>query len=440
MALSASQEPILLPYQQRWLRDKSRFKIWLKARQIGASFGTAVEVMLDCLEHPDTTWVILSNTLANAKEFARHIRLHCQRVRAAVEEFEEFFRDTDFTQTRIQFSNGSRALALAATPDTARGWSGNVVLDEFAHHKAARDVYGAVFPMTTRGHRLVIISTPWAESGPFYELWTKQNNFSKHKTDIYQAVEEGFRVNIEELREAIVYEELWQSQYECKFISDASAWIPWEQISMAESDSATMDLPADWVPQGRLFAGADIARRRDLTVFWVLEKIGDVCWTRAVIRLRGASFAEQRATAEDLLDRLGVHRLCIDATGLGMQLAEELRQRFGWRVEPVTFTLQTKEALAVLTKRMFEERLLRIPSHREIRASLHAVRRMATATGHFRFDADRTEKGHADEFWALALALQATELPALLTEYRIAGTALAAAARSWSGNAAMMGY
>jgi phage FluMu gp28-like protein len=123
-----------------------------------------------------------------------------------------------------------------------------------------------------------------------------------------------------------------------------------------------------------------------------------------------------------------------------MQLAEELRQRFGWRVEPVTFTLQTKEALAVLTKRMFEERLLRIPSHREIRASLHAVRRMATATGHFRFDADRTEKGHADEFWALALALQATELPALLTEYRIAGTALAAAARSWSGNAAMMGY
>ena len=50
-----------------------------------------------------------------------------------------------------------------------------------------------------------------------------------------------------------------------------------------------------------------------------------------------------------------------------------------------------------------------IPEDRALRSALHAVRRIPTAGGHFRFDADRTEAGHADEFWALALGLLAAD-------------------------------
>lgn len=47
-----------------------------------------------------------------------------------------------------------------------------------------------------------------------------------------------------------------------------------------------------------------------------------------------------------------------------------------------------------------------------IRNSLHSVKKYETSTGHFRFDADRTEEtGHADHFWAKALATQAASQP-----------------------------
>ncbi len=45
----------------------------------------------------------------------------------------------------------------------------------------------------------------------------------------------------------------------------------------------------------------------------------------------------------------------------------------------------------------------------QVRESHHAVRKVQTVAGNPRFDADRSELGHADEFWAHALALHAAE-------------------------------
>jgi phage FluMu gp28-like protein len=91
-----------------------------------------------------------------------------------------------------------------------------------------------------------------------------------------------------------------------------------------------------------------------------------------------------------------------------MQMSEALQIKWGsYRVEPVTFTLAVKEDLAVRTRRNYEEGTIRIPDDRNLRGAIHAVRRIPTAAGNFRFDADRTELGHADEFWAQALALLA---------------------------------
>jgi len=105
-----------------------------------------------------------------------------------------------------------------------------------------------------------------------------------------------------------------------------------------------------------------------------------------------------------------VRRCAIDATGLGLMLAEELQARWGARVEPVTFTLGVKEDLAVRVKRLLEERRLKLPYDPAVRAALGAVKRYVTPAGNVRFDADRTERApHADHFWALALALAAAD-------------------------------
>ena len=99
-----------------------------------------------------------------------------------------------------------------------------------------------------------------------------------------------------------------------------------------------------------------------------------------------------------------IRRACIDATGIGAPLAEALEHEFGPRVEPVVFTATVKEDLAYRTKRRLENRLSLLPDTREIRRAFSAVKRFVTPSGNLRFDAVRTDAGHADEFWAKTLA------------------------------------
>jgi phage FluMu gp28-like protein len=123
-----------------------------------------------------------------------------------------------------------------------------------------------------------------------------------------------------------------------------------------------------------------------------------------------APFEQQLARERELLSLSGadgqplVRRAAIDATGMGAPLAESLQREFGPRVEPVTFTAAVKENLAYRTKRRMENRLSLLPDTREIRRALNAVKKFVTPSGNLRFDAARTEAGHADEFWAKALA------------------------------------
>ena len=99
-----------------------------------------------------------------------------------------------------------------------------------------------------------------------------------------------------------------------------------------------------------------------------------------------------------------IRRCCIDSTGIGAHMAETLAREFGPRVEPVVFTAAVKEDLAFRTRRRMESRQTLLPDTREIRRAFSAVKKYVTPSGNLRFDAARTEAGHADEFWAKALA------------------------------------
>lgn len=419
---------ILLPYQKRFIADTSALRIWNKSRQIGASFTFALDGALDTIKRKRLK-IYLSRGQRQSNELGRKAKEHMEALalieRAAVgatlteEEPGGLFEGVKITQTNIDIpSTGSRMIFLPANPDTARGYSGDVYLDEFAFQKNPKAIYAAVYPSITRGYGITIGSTPFGESGMFYELCEKKNGYSKHRTDIYQAVADGLARSvgmednafIQMLRDGCPDDDIWLQEYCCQFISDATSFIPWELIQACESIDASADLPQFFVPRGELYLGGDIGRKKDLTVLVLLEKIGDVYWVRAVIRMRGKKFAEQRALIEGLMSSLPIRRLCQDSTGMGMQLAEELATKFGTsRVEGITFNMAVKEDMAVRTRRNFEQATLRIPEDRNLRSAIHAIRRIPTAAGHFRFDAERSEAGHADEFWALALALLAAD-------------------------------
>ena len=477
----------LLPYQDRWIKDDSKLKIAVKARQIGYSFAATLRAVFKCLEHK-TTWIFLSKGERQSRLLMEKVQNHVQTCGIVARTAESiFFEGTSLKQLEVRFPNGSVIYGLPANPDTARGYTGHVTLDEFAFHADADKIYSALFPTITRGYGIEVISTPNGTQGKFYELakaagLTEQVTghrgqgtgeqsvpcnlsavtWSLHSCDVYDAVRDGLQIDVALLRSGCEDESAWQQEFCCQFVSTVENFFSPELLAACLSAEASTDMDpsrllasahgtgsglgaGDWglginpstqnpTPSAEYFLGIDIGRRHDRTVFWVdeLRVLGSGGWglgsvtsstqypapstheriavARMVRTMENTPFDEQLRYARELLrleDANGVpliRRAGIDATGIGAHMAETLEREFGPRVEPVVFTAAVKEDLAFRTRRRMEARLALLPDTREIRRAFSAVKKFVTPSGNLRFDAARTEAGHADEFWAKALA------------------------------------
>ncbi|MFB3921591.1 MAG: terminase large subunit domain-containing protein [Terriglobia bacterium] len=480
----------MLPYQRRWVEDDSKLKIVVKARQIGYSFAATLRAVMKCLERK-TTWIFLSKGERQSRLLMEKVHDHIRSCGIVARTNEStFFEGTSLKQLEVRFPNGSVIYGLPANPDTARGYSGHVTLDEFAFHADAGKIYAALFPTITRGYGLEVISTPNGTQGKFYELAraaglvesglakirpsddraigpspiTRSSDrpiarllptaWSAHYCDVYDAVRQGLQVDINLLRNGCEDATAWQQEFCCQFVSTAENFFSPELLDACLSAEAGAGFQvsgarcqlAGLLPDTRhpkpdtcFYLGIDIGRRHDRTVFWLDEvqpakpeirnskiapasssfeipitnhnsQITNLSVARLVRTMDNAPFADQLAYARELMsqeDAAGrplVRRCSIDATGIGAHMAETLAREFGPRVEPVVFTAAVKEDLAFRTKRRMEARLTVLPDTREIRRAFSAVKKFITPSGNLRFDAARTEAGHADEFWAKALA------------------------------------
>ena len=243
--------------------------------------------------------------------------------------------------------------------------------------------------------------------------------WSHHKTPIQLAVSEGLvdriyqrKTTPEEQQEWLKNEEdncfdeyTWLQEYCCIAVDEACAFLPYDLISTCELDDVLRPLSEI---KNDMFVGMDVGRKKDLTVIWVLEKLENILYTRSVIELVKMPFHKQEEILSEVLSCKPFRRCCPDSTGIGMQLSENAQIKFGkYRVEPIMFTNRIKEEMAYCLRTHFENRTVFIPKTHEIREDLHSIRRITTTANNIRFDADHSDNGHADRFWALALALHA---------------------------------
>lgn len=405
---------VLYPYQRRYLADRSRFKAGMWSRQTGKTFTTTLEAVLDVLEAEAEgrvrRWTIFSVSRDRALDaMDSGVKLHLRAFGQAFEALDEPL-DYDALAHMVRLPGGSYIRAIAAKPETARGMSDNLILDEFAHHKDNRAIWGAVMPIISRPDLKVrVISTPNGVGDMFHQIMTDglSGLFSRHVVTIHDAVADGLPRNVEELRRAAGSAETWAQEYECQFLdTTASAWLPFELIAACQTAQAGQP---EGYAGGPCYVGMDIAARGDLTVIAVLEAVGDVLVTRELLALR-ATFAAQLAELDRIMRHYRVVRAAIDQTGMGEMPVEEARRRHGsYRVEGVLFTASRKLDLAVALKTRMEDRLIRIPAGQALIDDLRSVRAEVGAAGLPRLVAERQGGSHADRFWALALACAAAE-------------------------------
>ncbi len=431
-----------LPYQTAWITDENRFKLWDKSRRIGATYAESYKAVRkrNLIDERRDYWFSSADESA-AVEFSLYCQQWCKLFNAVVKEFTEELEDDKgyrFNNYVVEFPNGSRINCMSSNPRRFRSKGGDVCLDEFDWHDSPGEMLDAATPVTTWGYDISILTTRNGEGSEFDNLVKLARQiaageatakelrtlpWSYHFTPITAAIGQGLVEKIrkldhidlqvrqeflDECRAKSRNEDAFNQEYMCIPSATASTLIPYDLYQSCEMADCLRPLIPHTTERRQYFLGGDIGREKDLTVFWIWELVADILITRKVVKLHKTPYSAQLQAASDLLANQNILRGCIDATGIGDMLVESLQERFGsYRIEKIKFTAPIKEHLASLMLSGFADKLLRVPADRVIRDDFHSIRKTVTLAGNVRYDAARTEAGHADNFWAAALGKEA---------------------------------
>ena len=435
-------------FQLAHLNDDSTFRIENKSRQIAWSWLAAAEgIACAALYGESSAYVSINLDEATEKiRYAKQILDHLQ-----ISGLPKLIRDNDLG---LEFANGARILSLPARPPRGKARM-RVYLDEYAHVQFDQEIYRAALPIISKGGVLRIGSSPFGATGVFWEIFSQKlkpyPGYVRHETpwwevyafcvDVRAARHEAAHLTTAQRVERfgnerikIIYanmaEDDFQQEYECVFVDESVAWLTWEEIRQNQTEihcwivngvDATLsaiDSLIDDIQAGRMevscVGGVDIGRTHDTTEIALLGVSTTGTFPlRMLATLDRVRFEDQQDVLAAIMQKLPIFTLLIDKTGLGMNLAEALEERFPTKAQGVTFTGPLKALWATDAKMLLQQRKTPLPVERDLAYQMHSIKRLITPSKNLIFDTDANEKHHADKFWAWALAVAAVRSPLL---------------------------
>lgn len=467
------QEPVFLDRE-------SGILILHWSRQIGKSYvlaAWAVDRLLTQLQKYDS-WLItvLSNSRDNGAEFVIKCADICTKMGlvqqqqnaqaigdANVYVTEDHSPDIRYDNMRmeIRITMGNRVgriKVLAANPRTARGFSGDLILDEFAFHEDSNAIWEAAEPILSSNPEFVcrIASTGNGKHNMFYRMssgdgpndgrvFRSASGFNVSRVARSEAWKMGVKVYDPNTRKPITPGEArakaldkraYDQNYECAFADENTVLLTHQLIQQAERAGIPIDeqvwspvsISKMWRAEGDLYFGQDVGRNRDISVLCVVEKIGNTYRVIAMLRMAGMRLPAQQVELDKVCTMPRFKCGCIDMTGIGLGLCEYAQEKHGtYRVQGVNFsstepisdrirdegrkqeTARVTEIMATDLLSVFEDRSIEL--HVEMDADaiddLRKPEKITSPGGKVSIAAVRNEAGHADHFWGIALAIRA---------------------------------
>ena len=455
------QDIVLDFWQDDFIKNRNRYICLLKSRQTGFSFVVAIKGLVKALDPARTQYTkqFVSYNEEDAQEKIRYAR---QFYDSIPDKYKKKLIHATSTMLEFEDIGGkttSRLISMPCRPP--RGRNGDICLDEFAIYlpRLSKEIYTAASFCTLRRGCIEVGSTPLGTIGKFYEICTDRENYPNF--DRYFVPWWYARVMCKDVKEAVVSAkdmttqervekfgtrrlvslftnstlEDFQQECECTFIDSSMSYISLELIYANTPGRREDDIPTNitddeayfnakrnieikvftdpdelilsYNPElygAPLFMGMDVGRTHDATVFYIIGNHNGKKKSVARIEMRNAEFDAQRDVFRKLMKNLPIYRSCIDDGGLGKDLAEAMTKEFSGRAEKYHFDMYSKEVLAMSVKTGLERREFLLENDREFHSQIHSIKRTPTSGGSFRYDAERNEKGHADSFWAWALA------------------------------------
>jgi phage FluMu gp28-like protein len=456
---------ILLPYQRRWVEDRSQVKLIEKSRRIGLSYAEAADSVLHAAAAGGANVYYISYDKEMTSGFIQDCAQWARAFQAAAGEISESVIEGEDKQIHtfaIRFDSGHVIQTFSSNPRNLRskGRPGErLVVDEAAFVDDLAELLKSAMAMTMWGGRVHIISTHNGEENPFNQLINEvragRYDYSVHRVTLDDAIGDGLFRRIcqvtgqtwgveaeQQWREALIrrYRPNHDEELFCVPAMGGGAYLTRALVEpcMAPapvirftgdrafnaapepSRAAQMD---DWIRDELLpllagldrdrrhTLGMDFARSGDLSVIAPME-IGRTLHRTVPLLVEMSNVPHKQQ--EQVLFALGDHlpRLsgaAIDATGNGSYIAESAHDRWGSLVEQVMFSEAWYRENMPRYKAAFEDRTLTIPKHDDVLEDHRAFR---LVRGVARLPSSKTDKAgqrHGDAAIGIALAYYASE-------------------------------
>ena len=396
----ARPSDILLPYQKAWVEAgrTNRYMFVLQARQTGKSFMLGAEAVEDAWT-TGQDWICLSSGERASEEWLRKAEKYARWVRAF-----DARLDYAYKSDQLTLANGARITALPAKPETARGFSGNLILDEFSAHQDQEEIWAAAYPFITNTlsgvKKLRIAGTPIGKQNLFWRLWRDNPSFLKVRNDIYSCRDQGLKVDVEAIRAGLGDDDIFRQEYLLDPLESNTQLFPSDLLERSMYKALPVFRKPVW------YLGVDIGRYRDRTgiVTLVAETDGEPeYWVTDIRVLADTEYVEQERAVAEAVRRTGAARAVIDAAGIGSELAENLQRELGGVIDPYVATNQSKVEGYNRIKRLMSQGRFHLPDDPSLLKEFAEIRRIVTQNG-MRYEAQRGPEGHADKASGVQMA------------------------------------
>lgn len=475
-----SNEPLipLRSYQKPvFWRDDLRIQAWLWGRQEGKSTTMAAKQLRRMMNIRGLLGVYASASLNLGREIieknasvyfgamTKYKDALKNRLRFTADEgtYDDYLEAFEKQSLEVKIwhddTTCSRTKVIAPNPATARGWSGDVYIDEFGWIEDMRGVWDAMEPIMSSNpsFRCVMATTPPMDDAHYsFELlappqdsfpvnpegnWYKSKaGIWTHRVDAWDAdaagkklydMESGLPLTPEQHLAQAIDKDSWWRNYGLKFIAGGTSAISLLALTTAQAKgvgkcvAAMDDLPPDWwlnLGNGVIGLGYDVATtekgKSNPSALVVTEKVGRENFARLIFRWKTANPAVSRHHIKQVLWGIRqagkrARRMAIDATNeryFSKDLQRDLRAEI-----PVELVIGSegithqgmdyimKDYLGALAAKSIEDADAVLPGDKWVEKDFRLVKKRK---GHF--DNDLDESGnHADTFDAYKLSLHA---------------------------------
>ena len=232
VTLAAHAGFTLDPWQRGVLTSTAHQLILLVTRQGGKSTVSAIRALHRALYTPASLVLLLAPSYRQSKELFRKVKDALAALPFSAPLASE-------SALELEFTSGSRIVALPGKEQTIRGFSGVSLLIVDEASRVPDELYQAVRPMlAVSGGDILLLSTPFGKRGFFFEEW-EQSGAAWHRTKITATECPRITPEFLEQERRQIPDFIFRQEYLCEFVETIDQVFRYEDIQRALDPKVT---------------------------------------------------------------------------------------------------------------------------------------------------------------------------------------------------------